>query len=251
MNVGSSLRAALSVLYDAQVCAMDAEVAPWTFAVEVSELRELGIDNVWLRWLIVRGFVLHAREVASGEASERRFEREGHLQLTRTSCFILTPDGATFAKAVAEERLAVPLLDVGPHPAHRTNGTTCSSVANGHTTIGPELSCPHPSWCAERKELSFIGRVIKTYVRPAPNQEAILMAFEEEGWPFHVDDPIVPKNGCNPRQRLRASVQGMNRQSDPPAIEFSCDGSGMGVCWRPIGSSRCDGKLFSIGTDAR
>jgi hypothetical protein len=34
--------------------------------------------------------------------------------------------------------------------------------------------------------------VVKEFKLPAPNQETILTAFQEEGWPPRIDDPLPP-----------------------------------------------------------
>ena len=47
-----------------------------------------------------------------------------------------------------------------------------------------------PSWDAQRRVLQLGNELVKLFRVPAPNQEAVLSAFEEEGWPFRVDDPL-------------------------------------------------------------
>ena len=46
-----------------------------------------------------------------------------------------------------------------------------------------------PRWDEVRRELAVDGQIVKRFRLPAPNQEAVLAAFEEEGWPPRVFDP--------------------------------------------------------------
>src|SRR5687768_7642753 len=77
-----------------------------------------------------------------------------------------------------------------------------------------------PHWDAELRTL-FIGDVIvKTFRQPAPIQEMILAAFEEEGWPRHLDDPLPPLPGLNPKDRLHQAIRNLNRAMNEPIIRF-------------------------------
>lgn len=218
MTPGLNVRAGLGLLLDAATCAADAGQMPWTFAVELDELRQRGIDNVWLRWLIVSDFVAHSHETFASTSDERQFENRGRLNLTEASCFILTPAGVRFA----QELLIQPNHEATSRLAGRMKGPD-----RRHDEVVPH-------WDPGKRQLEFRGRVIKAFVRAAWNQEAILTAFEEEGWPQQVDDPIPPAGGRNQRARLRACIQSLNRQAAPPAIEFGCEPNGAAICWRPV-----------------
>ena len=50
-----------------------------------------------------------------------------------------------------------------------------------------------PEWDAMYRELRVGRCVIKVYKVPSPNQEAVLEAFQEEGWPHRIDDPLLPQ----------------------------------------------------------
>jgi hypothetical protein len=52
--------------------------------------------------------------------------------------------------------------------------------------------------------------VVKEYRQPAGNQEVILAALEEKGWPARIDDPLPPARGQDPKVRLRATVKALN-----------------------------------------
>jgi hypothetical protein len=79
--------------------------------------------------------------------------------------------------------------------------------------------------------LRFRGKLVKQYSRPSPNQELILAAFQEEGWPPRVDDPLPPCDDQEPRQRLRDAIKNLNRGQHHGIIRFFGDGTGRGIRW--------------------
>ncbi|HEV3256790.1 MAG TPA: hypothetical protein VG013_07925 [Gemmataceae bacterium] len=91
-----------------------------------------------------------------------------------------------------------------------------------------------PRWDGERREL-WVGKfLVKGFRRPAPNQEAILAAFEELGWPARIDDPITGEHGRDPRQRLHEAIKSLNRNQMHRLIHFEGDGTGEGIRWTLI-----------------
>jgi len=92
-----------------------------------------------------------------------------------------------------------------------------------------------PRWDAARRELCLDGRLVKRFRRPAANQEIILAAFEEEGWPPAIDDPLPGAPGIDPRERLHEAVRRLNGSQKDAGIHFERDGSGCRVLWRVRG----------------
>ncbi|MGA2254440.1 MAG: hypothetical protein ABSG53_07255, partial [Thermoguttaceae bacterium] len=64
------------------------------------------------------------------------------------------------------------------------------------------------------------------------NQEAILAAFQEERWPWRIDDPLRRRGDLDSKVRLNNTVKALNRHRLAMVIWFSCDGSGRGVVWQ-------------------
>src|SRR5437870_5015237 len=88
-----------------------------------------------------------------------------------------------------------------------------------------------PSWQAKPREL-WIGKIlVKQFRRPAPVLELILAAFEEEGWPSHLDDPIPPTPEVDSITRLHDSINRLNRMQETQLVVFSGDGTGRGIRW--------------------
>jgi hypothetical protein len=91
-------------------------------------------------------------------------------------------------------------------------------------------SAAAPKWNSERRELSLRGQVVKTYRQPAPNQIALLEAFQVAGWPQRIDDPLPFTEDGDARQRLADAVASLNKTS---GIQFERDGAGH-VLWKPL-----------------
>ena len=68
------------------------------------------------------------------------------------------------------------------------------------------------------------------------NQETVLSAFQEEGWPHYIDDPLAPAVEQNPKQRLRDTIKGLNSNQRRRLLRFRGDGTGERVRWELIRS---------------
>ena len=64
------------------------------------------------------------------------------------------------------------------------------------------------------------------------DQVLILAAFEEEGWPDRIDDPLPPLRDINPKCRLHDTIKWLNRNQEIRLLQFSGDGKGQGVRWK-------------------
>lgn len=189
----------LGLLRHAATLAADASCNRWEFAVELPELLRAGASVTTLRWLVAKGLALHGTETR-GEGDPRAITPTHSLRFGKRSCFVLA--------------------DVS---IDGTRLTLATQIIEGK---------PPPHWDAERRELWFRGTLVKRFRVPADNQERILAAFEEEGWPGRVDDPLPPHGEVEPKRRLRATVQALNRAQATPRVRFESDGQGTGVCWQ-------------------
>jgi hypothetical protein len=59
----------------------------------------------------------------------------------------------------------------------------------------------------------------------------VLNAFEEEGWPKRIDDPLRPDPDQDAKRHLHDTIRRLNRNRRAPLIHFSGDGTGEGVIW--------------------
>jgi hypothetical protein len=190
--VPEKLRSGLDLLLDAYRCAQDAGRSAWDFAVGLASLQAAALGHNALRWLVCKGYVEHKQELTGGAASGRTFREEPLLIFHHRTRFALTAAGADFAGSRLDD---LPLWDVG------------------------------------LREFRVGGRLIKYYRVPSPNQEGILAAFQEEGWPPRIDDPLPPHGDHDPKRRLRDTIKSLNRHQTHRLIRFTGDGTGEGVRW--------------------
>jgi hypothetical protein len=96
--------------------------------------------------------------------------------------------------------------------------------------LSAEVTRP-PLWNPTTRTLSIGDRVVKQFRVPAHNQEAILAAFQEEGWPNRIDDPLPYSAGVKAKYRLHFTIGRLNGDSRQSLIRFFGDGTGEGICW--------------------
>jgi hypothetical protein len=205
----SRLLPALSALGEARTAGKSLALASWEFALEAEQLRRAGLTGTDLRWLICRGYVEHAQELTRRGAGRRFFRRLSHLGIPARCCVVLTAKGGQVFRRLTAGTAAA---------QHEMRRQTASSS-----------EIPH--WDARLRQLTWRGSLVKEFRLPAPNQEAILTAFEEEGWPARVDDPLPGTAGLDPKVRLHDAIKGLNHCQLHPLLRFRGDGTGKGVVW--------------------
>jgi hypothetical protein len=184
---------------------------PWDYAVSEATLRAIGIADYQLRGLIEAQFIDYAIHSAP------RFQ-DAPAPMTHPSShgaaqvYTLTDAGAAFVEEV--------LVTV--------------ESKKGFTAPPGNNHAPHakPHWDAERRELSYRGVIVKRFHKPAPNQELILAAFEESGWPQRIDDPLPPQGDIVPSVRLHDTLGRLNRTLQNSIIHFGQNGNGQVIYWR-------------------
>jgi hypothetical protein len=96
------------------------------------------------------------------------------------------------------------------------------------------LPCPHypprPECNGKRRELRCRG-MVRQFRRLAPNQSAILQAFQARGWPKRIEDPLCRPSDLDPEHRLRDAIFELNHGQKPQLLHFFADGTGHGICW--------------------
>jgi hypothetical protein len=210
-DLAPEVQAALVQLARAYDYARDRQVDPWEFAVEIERLIGLGVTTSDLRWLVSNGYAEHAREISQSEDEGRKFQTSRNTAFTKETCFVLTDVGLLMARAEPAGPAVLPLR------------------SGGAATPSGTASTPH--WDREGRVLSVAGRIVKQYRVPSPNQEAVLAAFHEEGWPRRIDDPLPPQAEQDPKYRLHFTIHRLNQSQKQCLIRFFGDGTGEGVCW--------------------
>lgn len=217
LNGNRGLYSALVQLAHADACARGAQCSPWEFAVEIESLIAEGLTTSDLRWLVRMGYVEHAYEVTRARDTARRFQPCRNLAFAKRTCFVLTEAGVRLAAA----------QDPQP-PSFRTN-----HPAAANRTPGDDIDRVQsvPSWDRDRRVFRVDGCIVKQFKVPSPSQEAILTAFEEEGWPAAIDDPLSPRAEQDQKRRLRNTIQSLNANQKSRLVYFRGDGSGERILW--------------------
>ena len=224
-NVPLQVRPGLAKLLQAYVYAQDLERDVWDFALEINDLRSVGLSNSDFRWLICAGYVKHARDMATPGDAERFFRPDKGLVFSDHTCFVLTETGMEAASLLAAvngnvDQESLPSLEiVGP---------------TEHSPSDSPKNLLQPRWDGERHQLHFGGFLVKEFKVHSPNQEAVLAAFEEEGWPPRIDDPLAHSPELDQKERLRNTIKSLNRTRGTRLIRFMGDGTGLAIRWEPI-----------------
>jgi hypothetical protein len=202
-------------------CALNRD--SWEFAVEIQVLRAAGVTRSDLRWLRCKDLLEHAVEITTRDDHRRLYQPSFNLAFTKRSCFILTSTGVRLARTLQGQRESA-----RPESEPKSSNPDEPSSQNGQKV---RLV---PVWERDRQILHLDGVVVKQFKTPAPNQETILSAFEEEGWPDRIDDPIPPQLSQDAKARLHDAINALNRNQKHRLIHFMGDGSGQGIRWELV-----------------
>ena len=214
-QVPAHIRPGICLLLQAHDYARQLDRDPWDFAVEISTLRNAGLTNNDFRWLVCRGYLEHAREITLADAKTRKFQPCQGLRFFKSTCFLLTQFGRDEFEHVPSTLEAPPIDPVHP------------SAANGHHAATSE----RPQWDQDRHQFRLGAVIVKEFKLPAINQETVLTAFQEEGWPPSIDDPLPPSPGIDPKRRLHDTIKNLNRNQKQHVVRFMGDGTGQGIRW--------------------
>lgn len=100
-------------------------------------------------------------------------------------------------------------------------------------------SVQHPTWNDDTRELYWGNLLVKRFRKPAENQVEILAAFEKEGWPRVIPDPLGGKGDAVAAKRLGDTIFALNKGLEIPGIiRFERDGTGEGVRWERLVTPR-------------
>ena len=89
-------------------------------------------------------------------------------------------------------------------------------------------------WDAQRRELRVGLHLVKRFRQQAADQLTILAAFQEEGWPPRIDDPLPQHDGQDAKLRLHRTIANLNRAHKVAIIRFGGGGDGQSIMWRWI-----------------
>jgi hypothetical protein len=231
--IDGNSRVALALLRQAYTYAQDAGADLWDFALEIEKLYLAGLTINDLRWLVAKGFVEHGQETSVYGEPHRSFYRSDGFFFKHRTCVVLTDNGTGFASQFLQEYVAAP-PSTQPFESACRSGDATERLRNQDAADEPNGATDayfKPRWNSTRRELTLNGTVVKRYRVPAQNQELILDAFEEEGWPQHIDDPLPPTGDTDPSTRLHDAINKLNGHHTNRLLHFRGNGMGTGIFW--------------------
>jgi|SRR5579871_2372756 len=202
----------LDLLLAADECAKDLKQDTWNFAVELSLLAEHGLTIPIVRWLLASGYVHHRVECTPPGEQQREFHSWISPQFCKQSCLVLSDQGLGFATQVCSAYDEASLAD----PSESSAKSSAAKI---------------PHWDPDRRELYWGSELIKRFRVPAANQELILNAFQKQGWPSHIDDPLPRLTKGDSKKRLHNVINNLNKHRLATRLAFRGNGNGHGVAW--------------------
>jgi hypothetical protein len=170
----------------------------------------------------MKGWVEQGIETTLPGEARRSFRSTKGLRFLKRTGFVLTPAGVDAARQLASDDF---------EPIELRDVESVRSAAFPAAVPAAPAARVVPHWDADLQELRVNGLVVKQFKVPAPNQEMVLAAFQEEGWPARIDDPLPPQADQDPKRRLHDTIVSLNRTHKHRLIRFMGDGSGEGVRW--------------------
>jgi hypothetical protein len=237
-----AVQAALQLLGEAHGCAVELNKDPWQFGLEWTALEAAGLTHSQVRWLLCQGYVHTAVETTSVRAKQRTFRAVASLTLTGTSCFNLTANGIDLIRALGGPPLSQALQTNSSHPSNGQGLPAVTFLGAGTAqpppspylpsrNLGETHSALKPRWLADQLELRLGDCLVKKFRRPADSQTTILAVFEEEAWPYRIDNPLPPTRHGNDMDRLQEALRRLNHHQHAKLLRFHGDGRGKGVTW--------------------
>jgi hypothetical protein len=196
------VQAVLVLMYARARAAAIRECAVEEMALEPQFLHDKGVTDVQLGALIGAGYVETRAKPGGPEGRSPAAPPEGGPPGPAGACVVLTPAGMV---------LAAGLLGTAPGPRET------------------------PRYDRFKRAFSFQGVVVKQFKRKAPNQETILLAFEEQGWPEEIDNPLPPDEFTAPAVQLHDTLKSLTNDQDPCTLGFLMTSGGTRVRWQVIG----------------
>lgn len=189
----------------------------WEFAVEITVLDQLGLAREDLRRLLGNGLVEQRLETSRPAAAKRSFRPVANLMFGDRACFVLTDTGRAWSRQSCPGA-----------------GGSLVLVPSSGTPAPVAVAAPTPIWNSVRRELILTGLLVKRFTQPAPHQEVVLGALQEEDWPARIDDPIPGRSGPQARKRLQDTLARLNQHQVNRLLRFRGDGTGEGILWEQV-----------------
>jgi hypothetical protein len=208
--------AALAELLCASLYSQKLKEDPWEFALSLDELQKASLTVTNLRYLVHEGYVEH-RVCHAGPGERDGNNRPTHkLHFDPESRFLLTASGVALAQRLGAAK-------------------------------EPDPDGPAPTWDRDGGQLLLGGVLIKRFRCKAQSQYAVLDAFQKQGWPAEVANPLSGLGYRSAEERIKDAVGKLNTGQSGARIRFHLLQQGRRVSWDRLpessqGQSECKGK---------
>lgn len=209
---------ALQALKQAHDSAFEFHTNVWEFSIELEQMLGFGVATHVLRAMVCQGWIQHQRETSKTNASNRTFEAATGLNFCERSCFAITKEGYLFIQSQA----GLESLDTS---AVKNRG---NKMSNSGSAASGSIRRAQPVWDRDKREFRLGDVLVKKFKWPAKNQEALLSAFEDAGWPMHLKNPLPP-SGISMKQQLHDTIKCLNQGQVNECVKFRGDGTALGV----------------------
>jgi hypothetical protein len=189
-------------------------------AVLISQLHARGCGDAVLLWLLYRDHLEHWQPASRRSGRVRDPRPVNSVRLLETSSLALTHAGEAFAKRL--------LADAGAPP-----DTEEDELAWDEAPLGRLI----PKYDGDNRVFAWGQHVIKCFRQPSENQEGILAAAEELGWPLWFDDPLPRHSRMNAKLRLHDTIKNLNRNQLKRLVPTAAAGGSAGSCFRELPQS--------------
>jgi hypothetical protein len=217
----AEIERALRLLLQSVECATDIGANIWQFAIESPTIYRSGVTVNQCRWLVTKGLLQHAVETTTELSDQRSFQHAPNLAFPTGTCFVLTEDGISLARRMVRHQ----------RRSERMHRRVLQEPQNGG--LGKQFADSlTPLWDPDRQQLRVGATLVKQFKVPACNQELVLTVFQEESWRPRIDDPLPPRPGQDPNQRLRDTVKSLNGNQKERLLRFYVDREKPGVRWK-------------------
>lgn len=150
---------------------------------------------------------------------------------------------STNGRARGRERVGESIVLVGFHFSWAETPPAPDGKALGGALLEQAAGPPElpPRYYRPSRQLWYDGALLTKIQRPDSNQAKILLAFDEEGWPERVYDPLPPKGEIDPRKRLQDTLYALNRSIERKAkpgarclVKFHVEEDGTAIRWERV-----------------
>jgi hypothetical protein len=191
---------------------LDEGWAAGTRSVPLAWFLSRGIGPPTLLWMLYQGHVDHLQPAGEAGGGLHVLAPVDSVLLGETSAFALSGEGERFA---------------GNFLGHVFSELEDLLAGWDLLVLGHLV----PKYEREGRVFSWGNWLLKCFRQPSINQEIILCAAEELGWPAWFDDPLPRVAGLSPKVRLHDALKALNRHQLRCCVRFRGDGTGTRVGW--------------------